>query len=334
MTAVTLAHVAKLETEPLRKGIIMNILRDARAMEVIPWENVDSLRSVAIRWTNLPTAAFRRINEGYTADHGDVEQVWESVYGFGGEINFDRVFDKIGNTIVSPRVLQTKMKLKALSLMFNDYLINGDHGTDEDGFEGLKKRVSLMPSRQSVYFAGSSSAALDPTASAANARAFLDKFDEISYRTNRGSVGAYFMNEGLYLGFARVLRYAQVAAGGAGALDVTRDSFDREIITYRGAKFIDMGLKRDQSTEIIAETETGGTGSANATSIYGVSFGTEQGVTGIQLGPLESYDPLAGGEQESVPAKLLRIDWWLGLAGFGSYGIVRGRNLEGAANWT
>jgi len=31
---------------------------------------------------------------------------------------------------------------------------------------------------------------------------------------------------------------------------------------------------------------------------------------------------------------MTRIDWWLGLAGFGSYGITRGWNVEGAANWT
>lgn len=330
--ALDLAHLAKIETEPMRKGIIMNLLRDARAMEVLPWENVDSLRSVAVRWTKLPSVAFRKINQGYTANEGDVEQVWESVYAFGGEINFDRVFDLVGNTIVKPKVLQTKMKMKALSLTWNDYLINGDHATDPDGFEGLKKRVASLPSRQTVYAAGAASAALDPTADTASARRMIDKWEEAMYKCDRGNTKAIFVNEGTYWGFGRVLRYLGVAGGPL--LDITRDSFDREILTYKGAPLIDMGLKVDQATEIITETEIAGDAGADATSAYFVAFGTEQGISGIQLNKLDVYDPLKGGEQESLPAKLLRIDWWIGLAGFGSHGITRLRNFEGASNWT
>lgn len=330
--AYTLAKLAKLETDTLRRGVIMNLLRDSNLMEVLPFENVGSLKSVAVRWKNLPTVAFRRINEGYTPDEGDYEQVWESVYGFGGEIKFDRVFSKVTNTIVDPKVDQMSQKVKALALTFNDYFVNGDHATDEDGFEGLKKRVSLMPSRQSVYFAGAAAAALDPTASTANARAFLDKWEEAWYKCNRGQVNAIIMNEGTYYGFGRVLRYANISGGTM--LDMTQDSFDRQVVTYRGAPFIDIGLKRDQTTEIITETETAGDAGSDATSVYFCSFNTEQGVSGIQLGEMDVYDPLNGGEQETTPTTLMRIDWWVGLAGFGSYGVVRGRNFEGAANWT
>jgi len=330
--AITLAQVAKLETEPLRKGIIMNLLRYAPIMAKWPFENVDSLTSVAIRATNLPSVAFRRINEGYTASEGDFEQVWESVYGFGGEIEFDRVFEKIGNVIIKPRVAQTRLKLRSMAITFSKYVVQGDHATDEDGFEGLKKRIASMPSRQSVYAAGSSSAALDPTASAANARAFIDKWEQAMYRANNGMVSKILMNEGTYWGFGRVQRYLGVSGGPL--FDVTRDAFDREILTYKGAEFYDMGLDTDQSSEIISSTETAGDAGTDATSAYFVSHDMEQGLMGIQLSPMEVYDPLSGGERESKPTKLLRIDWWVGLAGFGSYGVTRLRNFEDAANWT
>jgi len=333
MTAFTLAQLAKLETEPLRKGVIMNLLRDARVMEVLPFENVNSLRSIAVRWATLPTVSFRGINVGYTPDEGDYEQVYESVYGFGGEIEFDRVFDKIANTIIDPKTDQTKQKLKALALTYNDYFINGDHATDADGFEGLKKRIDAMPSRQKVHFTtNSTDSVLDPTASAANARLFLDKLEELHYKCNRGQVNAFLMNEGLYYGLGRVLRY--LGASGAGLLATTRDSFDREINTYKGAPMIDIGLKRDQTTEIITNTETAGDAGSDATSIYAVSFGTDEALTGIQLSPMDVYDPLAGGERESKPTKLMRIDWWIGLANFGSYGIARGWNIEAPSAWT
>ena len=99
--AVTLAHLAKIETDPLRKYVITNLLREIKVMELLPFTSVDSLKSVAVRWQTLPDVAFRAINRGYTPSEGDTEQVWEAVYALGGEIKYDRVFDKIGNTIVN-----------------------------------------------------------------------------------------------------------------------------------------------------------------------------------------------------------------------------------------
>jgi len=333
--AITLVNSGKLETQPLRKGVIMNLLRYSPLLGNWPFESVDSLTSIAVRAKTLPTVAFRRINSGYTPSEGDFEQVWESVYGFGGEIEFDRVFDKVTNMIVKPRVAQAQLKLKAMALSFSDYVVNGDHAVDVDGFEGLKKRIAAMPARQTVYAAGAagdSTAALDPTGSTANARAFLDKWEQAMYRCNSGNVSKILLNEGTYWGFGRILRFLGVSGGPL--FDITRDEFDREILSYKGAAFYDVGLKRDQVTEIITGTEVANDAGADATSVYFVSHDMEQGVTGIQLSPMEVYDPLDGGERESKPTKLMRIDWWVGLAGFGSYGCTRLRNFEDVAGWT
>lgn len=331
--ALTLAQLAKIEIDPLRKYVMTNLLRDAKLMEVIPFQDVNSLTSIAVRWRTLPSVAFRQINEGYTPSEGDTEQVWESVYALGGEIKFDRVFDKVKNTIVDIKKMNADMKIKAMALTFNDYLLNGDHGVEPDGFEGLKKRVAGMPTRQTVYFAGAAAAALDPTGSVANGNTFFTKLEEAHYKCNAGQVNAILCNEGIYYGMGRVARY--INASGGMFLDVTKDSFDRAIVTWKGAPLIDAGLKTDQSTEIITETEVAGDAASDATSVYMCSFNEDQGVIGIQLPPgLETYDPLNGGEQESTPTKLLRVEWWLGLAGFGSYGIVRAQNVEGAAGWT
>jgi hypothetical protein len=328
---LTLAQLAKVETDPLKKYVIMNIIRSAPIMELVPWNNVDSLKSVAVRWQTLPSVAFRQINGSYTANEGDVEQVWESVYGFGGEIAWDRVFELVKNTITDLKKLHTDMKLKALALTFNDYFINGDHATDADGFEGLKKRIAGMPSRQTVYFAGASAAPLDPTNSTIKARAFVDFLEQVCYKT-LGGAEALLMNEDTKYGVGRAMRYAQVAGGSF--LDVTQDSFERDIPTFHGAMLTDMGLKKDQSTEVITNTEVAGDSGADSTSVYGVRFDEMDGLVGIQLEPMAVYDPLNGGEDPDTPAKKLRIDWWLGLASFGSHGIVRGRNLAAPSSWT
>jgi len=335
--AYTLAHLAGIETDPLRQFVIINLLRNAKAMEVIPWESVDSLRSIAIRWRTLPSVAFRAIGGTYTASEGTTEQVWESVYAIGGELLFDRVFKKIKNTVVDPYRQQSEMKLEAMSLVFNDYLINGDHATEPNGFEGFKKRAAGSPARASVYYAGvsgDSTAALDVTGSAANVVSFFKKLEQQYVNTNGGKVNAIFLNEAMMLGVGHAARYIQGAGGMF--LDTTKDSFDRDIVTYRGAPMIDMGLKADQSTDIITDTEVANDSGADATSIYMTSWGLESGgITGIELPPgLEVYDPNNGGEMSTQPATQVRVEWWLGLAQFGSYGITRGRNVEGASNWT
>lgn len=330
--ALTLSQVAKLEIPNIKRYVILNIIRFAKLMEWLPFENVSSLKSIAIRWQTLPSVAFRAINGTYTASEGEFEQVYESLFGFGGEIKWDRVFDKVTNYVKDPKQAFLDQKLKSMAYNFNDYLINGDPATDPLGFSGLKYRVAAMPTRQSVYFAGSTSAPLDPTASAANGLTFFQHMDEMYKYCNEGAVAAWLCNEDTQLGFGRVSRYLQQAGGGM--LSVTQDTLGRDFPTYKGKPIVDTGFKKDQSTEIITNTEVAGDSGADSTSIYAASFEGDQGLTGIQLSELEAYDPNGGAEMETAPAKQMRIEWWCGLASYGSHGIVRGRNLAAPSSWT
>lgn len=334
--AVTLAQVAKLEQNPLKKGIMMNLLRFSNLLELVPFEEVNALTSVAVKWTNLPSVAFRRINEGYTSSEGDVDHVYESVYVLGGDIEMDILFQKSqlqSNFIVDPRQLQIDMKTKAMAFKFSDQFINGDHTVDPDGFEGLKVRINELPSRQKVR-ASSTTDILDPTASAANARRFLSKWEEAFYKAGggTGAPNAILCNEAMKWGLGQVIRYLGSAA--STVVDMGKDLFDREFPTYKGVPIIDVGLKADQTTEIIPVNETAEDAGADATSVYFVPFNSEQGVTGIQIGPLEVRTPTGDGERESKPTSLVRVEWVVGLAGFGSYGPTRLHNIEDPASWT
>lgn len=329
--AFMLSEYAKLANTPELNSVVMTtILRYSQIMDLLRWENTGSFSQKTTRWNTLPSTGFRKINGVYTASEGTYDQVWESVYAFGGKISWDRAFELVTDPVRDPVADQVEMKLKSLALTFNHNFINGDHATDADGFEGLKKRISLMPSRQTVYpkGAGSTSAPLDPTASAANARAFIGAFDKAMKYCNGDQCNAIFMNENSYLGFSEALRYA--SAAGLGLLDVTKDSFERRIVTYRGVPFIDVGLKSDQTTEIITDTETDGTGGSIATSYYFVSYDPLEGVSGIQLKDMDVLEDVSGGP--TAPAKV--VDWFCGLASWGKSGIVRLANVESTPNWT
>ena len=333
MAGITLAQLAQAENDAPKKFLQMSILRDSQVMGMVPFENVSSLRVNAQFWETLPTGgAWRSLNEGYTsAEDGQLGDAWESLYFFGGDITFDRAIQAVKDTIKDPVQLQIEGKTKAMTLQWNDYFINGDSGTDPKGFNGLKKRVAGMPSRQTVYWAASNAAPLDPTASAANARSFLNRLRKGWRYCNAGKVSAVLCNEDFIIGISAALIYAQAQGN---YLDVTKDQFEREITTYRGVPLVDMGYKNDLTTEILTTTEVAGDAGTDSISQYLVSFNTEEGVHGIQLNQMNFYDPLNGGEMESKPAKMRRLDWYNGIASFGTRGIVRMRNLSNLAGFT
>lgn len=332
MAGITLAQLAQVETDPIKKYIGMQLLREVKIWEMLPFENVNALEVRAMWWEKLPSGgSFRMVNEGYAnAQDGQLGEGYENLYGFGGDIIFDRVFEGIGNVAIDPIKLQIDGRLMSMAITWNDYFINGDVAVDPKGFNGLKKRVASLPTRQTIAL--STTTGHDPTASAAAARKFINYFNLAWRYCNKSQVSAILCNEDFIIGFSRVLALLQ---GYGNYLAVTRDNYGREEVSYRGVKFIDVGLKQDQTTEIIPSNELDMAGTTNNTmSFYLVSFNTDNGVYGIQKNQFNVYDPLSGGEMESRPARLMRVDWWNGLATFGRYGIVRVRNLLRLANWT
>ena len=333
MSGITLVQLASLETEPLRKAVLVNLIREVPIFNYIPFTSISSLRAVGVRWSKLPTGGtWRQLNGSYSSgEEGTVENVEESLFGFGGEITFDRVIEKTNNYVTDPIRLQIEMKLKVLAYQYKDAFINGDHASDVNSIEGLKKRISNLPSRQYVRADGTgASAALDPLASVANARKWYDGLEKAFKRCNDGMVDLMLANEETYLGFGRIFRYMQ---SGGSYLSTTTDVLGREFVTFKGKPIMDMGLKYDQSTEIIGNSETADDGGTDATSIYFASFDEMQGLSGVEVEPLQIYDPLNGAESPSAPQKMRRIDWWNGLFMAGSYGLVRYTNFESATNW-
>jgi hypothetical protein len=323
--AVTLAQAAKQETSPLKKAILEYLLRQKGVMAIIPFEPATALQNVVLRWASLPTAGFRKVNGDYEEGTGDTEQIEEGIYLLGGDVDVDKIFDKVQNFIEDPATTQTKMKLKATASVFNDYFINGSPDYDADGFYGLAYRVDNLDDRQKVCI-GSEGTPYDPTASAAAEHALIDALHELDDLV--GGASAFFCNRDVRLGIASVLRRA-------GVLNQSMDQYDRQVFNWNGAEIVDVGKQRDLSTEIIPNDEDPGDGGSDTTSIYAVRWGTDDALTGIQVEPLKAY--WIGGENhelEAKPARRLRIDWPVGLAGFGKYYAARVYNLAAPSTWT
>jgi hypothetical protein len=347
--AVTLNEVAKLTDKPLGKAVILNLLRQSPLMQMLPIDSVDALQVTTTRWQTLPPTGTRSLNGAYTESTGQTEQVVDTLFIYGGDIKVDRVMLKI-KTIENPLQVQTKMKVASLGSKINDHFINNDHATgDTDGFEGLKKRIANQPARMTIDLAAAGDS-LKVLANATNEHAFVDalhralKVVGVTAGHSPGSVNvAMFMNETSWLGVGMVLRRLTL-------LSQTTDAYDRVWTAFGPAKLVDVGLKNDQATEIITDTEDPGDAGNDSSSIYVVRFGgipvkdasgktsvvDDDGVKLLQVRGTspDPYDPLVGGEggAGAAPQLVRRIDWPIGLVQKGSYSACRIKGFKMAAS--
>jgi hypothetical protein len=312
--AVTLNELLKTAKTAYATMVIQDLLRQSKLLQLVPFADVSGLRVVGLRWQSLPATGKRKLNAGYTEATGTTENVEETLSIYGGDVGIDRIFTKVEALFVDQLTLQTQMLTESVTRSFNNDFINGDHGVDPDGFEGLKKRVSNMPARYTINLE-SGGVTLDVLASAANENKFIDALHKAKTYIG-GEVDMWVCNETAKIGFGQTLRRLAL-------LDTTQDNYERTWEVFAGGKIADVGLKADLATEIILTTE--GTDSVG-TSIYGVKMGDETGLNGIQLGGTspEPYDPLGGGEKEATPGYLRRMDWAIGLKNFSqNFSIVR-----------
>jgi hypothetical protein len=292
--AMTLAEALKLEDKPLRRGVISTLLEESYLMQIIPWETIGALSTTVIRIKSLPSVGFRAANEGYAESTGSVDQLSESVYPFGGDIDVDKIYVRNRANIEEPRALQTRLKLKAAAYEFQDYFINGDQAVNPKGFDGIKKRISNLAPSQTID-AFSLDLSGDPTT--ANMNKFVDLLDQLIYSIEGHRPDVLLMNDQMLLKIWSVLRRLNL-------LNTAQDMFGREIFSYKGVRLIDVGVKADQTTKIIPTT-------SGNTDIYAVRFGSEEFVGGIQEYEMDVQDL---GELQEKPVYRLRIDWPIGIA--------------------
>ena len=308
----TLSELSKIETDTLRRSVIDTLLMESNPMQMIPWETIGKLSTTVVKIQDLPSVGFRKINEGYSEAVGHFEQKTEVISLLGGMIDTDKALARASNTIADARAIQQQLMLKAIAYKFNDRFINGNPATDPTEFMGIQKRVDAVVNEgftdQFVDNAGVTGAARDDGILYNDAAGynFLNKLDQLMYAIKGHNPDYLFMNRKTLLAARSLLRKLRL-------LDQGKDSFDRIVDVYAGAKLVDIGTKSDQVTDIITNTEDpqGVYTSDISTSVYAVKFGVGDMLWGIQEYPLEVTDK---GLLESKPVYRTEVDWPLGLA--------------------
>lgn len=314
--AFTLVDVSKIEKDILRKSVLDKFIMESNMMELLPFETIGQMATTIIRYASLPSVGFRRINGTFSSADGRLEQQTETIAAMGLFSDTDKIIAASKNSVADARALQQAMAVKAMAFNMNDKFINGDPEVDDKEFKGILKRIDDLNSEgftgQYISNAGTSGDGI--LLNSAERHNFLDHVDQSIYAISGHNPAFALMNSTLLLALRSTLRRE-------GLLDTTKDSFDRTVDVYDSVRLLDIGVKADQITEILPNTETlEAAGAAESTSIYYVKPGIGEDFWGIQTYPMDVDDK---GLLQTQPVFRTEVDWPVGFAQANPYSLVR-----------
>lgn len=308
---LTLADYAN-DARPLVAGVAKLLRENSRFMDILPFANVGALNVKVVREGGMPSLSWREIGAAHSsAKATKPDEIQERVYSIGNIIGVDKMYMRdTSPRLYNPMTYQTSMTVKSIARHFSDAAING-LPTDETKPVGLWYRVNNdLASTQKINGNGVDISSDGASLSTA-INTFFDLLDETLYTVTDSFEDAG--NVYLLCNDTMIQRYQSIARQ-SGLLSVTTDAIGRTFNSYKGAKFVDMGRKYDDSTRIIGNAETdAGTAltGGDATSIYAVRVGPEY-LTGWQEYGLEVSAPQL--DQTNQVLYYSVIDWAVGLA--------------------
>ena len=260
--AVTLQQAKLNVTDDLQVGIIDEFAKSSFILNNIPFHDcvspVGGGGTLTYGYTRLitqPTADFRAINSEYTPSEVQKQRYVTDLKVFGGSYEVDRVIADMGG-LADEVALQSAQKVKAVSALFSDTIINGNSSVNEKVFDGLDVAVTGTDTEYTP------AAPIDLSTSeavTANATAFVDQLDE--WLGTMDGVDAIMGNSKAIAKFRAVARRM-------GMYQMTKNNFGQAVEYYGEIPFVDLGAKAGSNDPIVAIND-------GVTSLYAVRFGMD-----------------------------------------------------------
>lgn len=280
-SALTLAQWAKQANDPLALAVVNSLYTFGSVLAEVPIINRATLKVNGTRIQgNLATVNWRKINEDSVTTSSTATPYSEALYLFANNIDVDTKLLKDVNSIGDPRQVQLMAYLEALTYDINDKFFNNSPVTgDQEAPVGLRYRLDNATTwgvASSCKIDGGGVVVTPAGLTASTAGAFFElveqAFQELG--TQDGDNCVIYANRTMY----RRMQTAIKIMGAGGGFDMTRDAFDRRVVMYRNAMIRVVGVKADQTTNIITNTETaaGADGSSDYTSLYVVRYGEDR----------------------------------------------------------
>lgn len=315
----TLQQYATLEKQPLAKGMMLGIALECVIADLFRWRSLNALSETGTRFDEVPDVAFVPLDGTIAEQTVDGKQIAHSVYQLLHHIDIPQPLEDYSATqLQRSSVGQLTMAKRGASYKINDQFINGDQGSDPNGFNGLNKIVGNLASGQTF---GASQLDISSTS---NHEAALDRIFAAMHGVDGHIPTAGFGNSQLLLRLESIARQADLLGTDADwknrALEVDApralgsSAATQPAFVLRKIPFYDLGFKADQTTQVILNTYTdGGLGSSDNTRLFFVKEGAEN-LEGIQAEPLSVMGPI---KLEGKDNSRWRVKWILGLAPWG-----------------
>jgi hypothetical protein len=298
VTIVDAAQIAASNGETKRAGIIMTFASASPFLQRIPTVSIAGNSFSYTLESALPTVAFRAVNAGYTESSGKTQVRTEVLKILGGDLDVDRFHLETNG--VEVRTSHEDMKARAMAQTIGYKLIKGNSGTDPLEFDGLQTRYGgLIPTLGGSAGAFDTDTRILTNATAAGAAVSMKILDQALDSVDAG------IGTKVILGSQQMRRNITAYLRGSGtAIQMERDAFGNQIMSYGGATWID--ADQNGNLAALAFDEGGNT----TTSLYIMALG-EGAVHLLQSGGGISVRDL--GEQDTAPVFRTRVEWYASL---------------------
>lgn len=323
MATVTMAQAAQLETNPLRKGVMLGIAQEGIAADILNFRDLGGrLKESGVRYDEVISPDWIGISGSISSKTANGKPIAFSVYQLAVHIDMPSQLDEASeDSIKRMFTQQAELAIKGSAYAVNDALINGDQASDPHQPNGLRRLSAELDSRQRI---GTTEIDLTAAYSDANAEALFARWDRAIYAVDGHKPDFALANSDMLLmaeSFGRQYKlkgndfdWSSTPPHVGDARSSQTTAATKPAFMYRGIPFYDIGVKADQTTKIIGNSYAEG-GSAGATRTFFVRQ-SPQHFEGLQFKPLQTIN-VGGAEDgtlEDTMVKRKRITWAIGFA--------------------
>ena len=331
-STVTLAQYAMLEKHPLKKGIMLGIAQEGVVTDLFNWRSTGgALSESGVRFDAVNEPDWLALGGAITTRSVQGKQLSYSVYQMALHIDVPRLLDTQNATQLERQsTQQMSLAIKGAAYKMNDTFINGDQASDANSFEGLNKLVGELASTQSVDV-GSGGAISIAAYTEASSWTFLQKLHQAMHRVEGHLPTAAFANSETLLAMEQnVIMRLQLHGDHhdwvESALEVDdprrslRTASTKPAFVYRKVPFYDLGVKADQTTNVLLNTYTEGANSSGNTSRIFFIKQSPEDLEGLSV-EMPSFDEI--GLLEDTDVLRWRLKATFGLANWGPRSISK-----------
>ena len=316
--AMTLNDMKVGMADKVSQQVVDIFQRESEILQVLPFDNTVSpsggstLTYTYMQTKNPATAAFRALNNEYTANEATLVKKSADLKIFGGKFGMDRVLKQAEGRF-NNMAFQMEQKIRAAVSLFHYTLINGDATTRNTEFDGLDK---MLASTTSEY----NKDAIVDVSTMAKLKENADQLYEMLQNLIRDTeADALLMN-------STMISKVQTMARILGYKTESEESFGKKVVSMDGVRFMDLknhyetgGTAKPCVSDNISRVVSGVHASnmqSGLTDIYAVKFDVNEGfhaatITGSSA--ISQYVPdwnkpgaVKEGEVEMVAATVLK----------------------------